>query len=44
MDKYNKKKNEQLGMPLGTASAKLRKSILFSLLKDSGKKYMLSMW
>lgn len=37
MDKYNNKKSEQLGMPLGTASAKLRKSILFRLLKDSGK-------
>lgn len=37
MDKCNRKKNEQLGMPLGTASAKLRKSILFNLLKDSGK-------
>lgn len=37
MDKYNNKKNEQLGMPLGTASAKLRKSILFHLLKESGK-------
>lgn len=37
MDRYNSKKSEQLGMPLGTASAKLRKSILFHLLKKSGK-------
>lgn len=37
MNKYNKKKSEQLGMPLGTASAKLRKSILFNLLKEAGK-------
>lgn len=31
------KKNEQLGMPFGTASAKLRKSILFTLLKETNK-------
>lgn len=37
MDNSLKKKQEQLGMPLGTASAKLRKSILFSLLKETGK-------
>ena len=29
----NKKKSDQLGMPFGTASARLRKIILFSLLK-----------
>ena len=33
----NIKKNEQLGMPFGTASAKLRKSILFNLLKETNK-------
>lgn len=33
----NNKKNEQLGMPFGTASARLRKSILFSLLKETNK-------
>lgn len=37
MDNSLRKKQEQLGMPLGTASAKLRKSILFSLLKETGK-------
>lgn len=37
MNKYNKKKSEQLGMPIGTASAKLRKSILFNILKETGK-------
>ena len=31
------KKNMQLGMPLGTASARLRKKILFSLLKENKK-------
>ena len=35
--KSNEKKSKQLGMPLGTASAKLRKSILFQLLSESGK-------
>lgn len=38
MKESRKKKDEQLGMPLGTASAKLRKSILFSLLRESHKK------
>lgn len=33
----NSKKSEQLGMPFGTASAKLRKSILFRLLEETGK-------
>lgn len=32
MSKSNNKKAEQLGMPLGTASGKLRKSIIFNLL------------
>ncbi len=32
MTNYNKKKSDQLGMPHGTASAKLRKTILFSLV------------
>lgn len=37
MDNSNKKKNEQLGMPYGTACARLRKSVLFDLLKETGK-------
>ena len=35
--KNNDKKNEQLGMPHGTAQGKLRKSILFTLLKKHGE-------
>lgn len=35
----NNKKTAQLGMPIGTASNRLRKSIIFKLLKDSGKNY-----
>lgn len=35
MDK-NAKKSEQLGMPFGTATAKLRKMILFSLVQKLG--------
>ena len=31
----NKKKSEQLGMPHGTANGKLRKSIIFHLLKET---------
>lgn len=34
-----KKKDIQLGMPIGTASGRLRKSILFSLLKELNKNY-----
>lgn len=37
MSNSTRKKSEQLGMPFGTAGGKLRKSILFSLLKESGK-------
>ena len=38
MSKYgNEKKNEQLGMPFGTASGRLRKLILFALLKETNK-------
>lgn len=38
MSKYgNEKKNEQLGMPFGTASGQLRKLILFDLLKKLNK-------
>jgi len=37
MEEYNKKKNEQLGMPHGTANNRLRKTILFSLLKKYGE-------
>lgn len=33
------KKSEQLGMPLGTAANKLRKSILFNLLKKHNENY-----
>ena len=36
-NKTNIKKGKQLGMPLGTASARLRKRILFNLLKEAGK-------
>lgn len=32
-------KSEQLGMPFGTATAKLRKTILFSLLKKYNENY-----
>ena len=31
MDKYNKKKQDQLGMPVGTASARLKKNIMFNM-------------
>lgn len=37
MEKNNKKKRNQLGMPLGTASHRLRKLIMFSLLNDLGR-------
>ena len=37
MDNSNRKKYEQLGMPLGTASGKLRKAIMFQLLQELGK-------
>lgn len=33
----NDRKTEQLGMPIGTASNKLRKMVLFSLLKELGR-------
>jgi|SRR5208282_768052 len=33
----NEKKAVQLGMPLGTASAQLRKMILFALVQETGK-------
>ncbi|RPJ69204.1 MAG: hypothetical protein EHM20_16665, partial [Alphaproteobacteria bacterium] len=32
--KNNEKKSKQLGMPIGTATAVLRKNILFSLIKQ----------
>lgn len=35
----NNKKTEQLGMPIGTASGKLRKAIIFDLLKQLNKNY-----
>ncbi|AXQ67738.1 helix-turn-helix protein [Bacillus phage Kioshi] len=37
MGKSNAKKSEQLGMPLGTASNRLRKSIMFSLVQEAKK-------
>ncbi len=37
MDAGNKKKGDQLGMPLGTAYAKLRKSVLFKLVKQTNQ-------
>ena len=37
MSKANRKKTVQLGMPLGTASGKLRKAILFALLRQCKK-------
>lgn len=33
MDKYNQEKKKQLGMPIGTATARLKKSIMFELVK-----------
>lgn len=36
MDKYGAQKAEQLGMPFGTANAKLRKMILFNLVQRFG--------
>ncbi len=36
MDKYNREKYRQLGMPSGTASNRLRKTILFHLIKLQG--------
>ncbi len=37
MTKNEQKKRAELGMPLGTAMARLKKSILFSLLKELNK-------
>ena len=37
MDNGNKKKYKQLGMPYGTAYARLRKMVLFKVLRESGK-------
>lgn len=34
MNKQNEKKSEQLGMPIGTATAILRKNILFTMIKQ----------
>lgn len=39
MKANNEKKAEQLGMPAGTASNRLRKKIIFQLLKESGKNF-----
>jgi hypothetical protein len=35
----NERKNQTLGMPHGTASSRLRKNILFHLLKKHGENY-----
>lgn len=37
MGKSNAKKSEQLGMPFGTASNRLRKSIMFQLVQEANK-------
>jgi hypothetical protein len=37
VDKTNEKKANQLGMPLGTATHRLRKMIMLKLLRDSGQ-------
>lgn len=37
MTNGNKKKNEQLGMPAGTATARLKKLLMFSLVKECNK-------
>ena len=39
MNKYNEKKSKQLGMPLGTATAKLRKMVLFTILSKHKENY-----
>lgn len=36
MSDYNKKKNDQLGMPVGTASNRLRKMIIFDYAQKCG--------
>lgn len=36
MDRSNKKKNDQLGMPVGTASNRLRKMIIFDYVQKCG--------
>ena len=37
--KINQKKTSQLGMPIGTASGRLRKTIIFHLLKELKKNF-----
>ena len=37
MKDSNKKKSEQLGMPNGTAAGRLRKAIMFDLIKETGR-------
>lgn len=39
MKTSNNKKADQLGMPIGTASHKLRKSIIFNLLKKNNENF-----
>jgi len=36
MSRYNKKKSDQLGVPIGTATSKLRKIVIFNLLCNHG--------
>lgn len=38
-DKTNEAKKKQLGMPIGTASHRLKKSIFFELLKETNKNF-----
>ena len=37
MSNSNKKKADQLGMPIGTAANRLRKQFMFRLLRETGK-------
>lgn len=39
MSNTNVKKKKQLGMPIGTASNRLRKSIIFNLLKKTNENF-----
>lgn len=39
MNNHSSKKQQQLGMPIGTASNRLKKSIMFSLLKRLNENY-----
>lgn len=39
MDKYKKKKNEQLGIDAGTASSRLKKIVMYNLAKKLDENY-----